>query len=422
MSQENDYIALGNSGRWAELYQLGAEAWNIWARSTLDLLDEHDYIIPLGAPLGSPAFDGFEFPHNVTFQPKDTTQRLNFSNSIFHGDVKFQINRQENVAFFQEARFLGKADFSGITFADQNSFANAIFEKEANFKGATFQYTAKFEESKFHGKADFTECTYKLAADFTKCTFGNDATFEHAVFQARPIFTETKFKATVPNFRAAHFASQYAPDFHNARITYPIDKSAKSGTKRLWDRVRKICALNDGSERARILKRLAADGHNHDEEMRFFAMEMKAKRKHEIPYWPPTNWPNLFISHAYECSSNFGQSIIRPLIGLLITALSFAYCYSGLLTQDWRERLLLVAKLDSTVWTTVFVNTVPFAGQVRLGRSITEKALCDPPATHFTSIAACQSELFWISAIEGIFAFIFLFLIGLALRNIARIK
>lgn len=413
----DDPVALGNRGSWPQLIGLGMDAWNRWAQETLET-PENGFKIGIGADqLNNVDFSGFIFPDNTIIDSRSQNTQVNFEKAVFLGRSTFRLGKANNRVSFKEARFEGDVNFSGSHFAKSANFSFAAFLENAEFTDTTFELSANFENTKFVGDLNFVDSCFKITANFDSCRFDGDVSFERSIFHALPIFSNTVFSQSIPNLRAAHFAPQYPPDFHKAEINYPT-KEAKS----FWDRFRKICDTPDGAERARILKKLAADGHNHDEEIRFFAMEMKAKRKHEIPYDRVVNWPKLFINHTYELFSDFGQSTLRPLFFLTVILAWSAYCYAGILHNSFSSRISAILDFDPVVLTASFSSLLPFAGQALIGRKVIESGLCgqlDPSSIEYTD---CLALIYRISAVEGFLAFIFLFLLGLALRNIARIK
>ena len=122
--------------------------------------------------------------------------------------------------------------------------------------------------------------------------------------------------------------------------------------------------------------------------------------------------PRLCMNYIYEWVSDFGQSWIRPLGWLTLTiGLAFVTFWS-------------TAPAATSLWISAVaagVNVFPFAGQAVLGREIMTKGLCPMPETD-AGYLDCLTTLYTISAVEGVFGLIFLFLIGLGLRNRFRIK
>ncbi|MBO6581126.1 MAG: pentapeptide repeat-containing protein [Thalassospira sp.] len=416
-TRPEDPIELGNRGRWPDLIALGVEAWNEWARAVKPA-PEQEFIIRIGTDrLNNIDFTGFVFPNNTIFESRNNNSQVNCANTTFLGRFTFKPPVAANKVNFEGACFVGDTDFSNTMFARAVNFSNVHFGANANFAETEFDVLANFEGSVFDGELKFSDARFKLPTNFDGCVFKDDVTFERSVFQSLPLFSNTTFSSSIPNLRAAHFAPHYPPDFHSAKLSYPT-----KSTQSLWDRVRKICDTPDGAERARILKKLAADGHNHDEELRFFTMEMRAKRKHEIPYNNVLNWPKLIINHAYEFFSDFGQSILRPTCWLVGIFTSSAYFYAGLLYETPISRLTAIWERDPSILTASFSSLLPFAGQTLIGRKVIESGLCGRYAPSSIEHIDCLSTIYRISAIEGILAFIFLFLLGVALRNIARIK
>jgi uncharacterized protein YjbI with pentapeptide repeats len=89
---------------------------------------------------------------------------------------------------FYGATFMGKVDFSDLTFTKHAGFRRAIFAEEADFRGATFNARADFGEATFKGGVMFTSATFNERAEFRKAVFsgldgeGNCATFAHTNF------------------------------------------------------------------------------------------------------------------------------------------------------------------------------------------------------------------------------------------------
>ncbi|MFC4234620.1 pentapeptide repeat-containing protein [Thalassospira xianhensis] len=159
----------------------------------------------------------------------------------------------------------------------------------------------------------------------------------------------------------------------------------------------------DGA-RLRRLKEIAETNKDHQAALRFSADENRAKR------WIETSWFGSVLDMAFSFFSNYGQSILRPSFWLgVIFALSM-YAYKAkqlpkLATDgwaDWAQAALLSAS-----------NSLPFLPQSRELRTGALKALYDTtdPSSYVDALMITQ----------GVLSFIFLFLIGLGLRNRFRL-
>lgn len=199
------------------------------------------------------------------------------------------------------------------------------------------------------------------------------------------------------------------PSFRGSNFWYPRSKPFLGK-----------CSLPDGKDRFQRLKQLAADTHDHELELRLFAHETKAKRFHSLKPTNPLHWPGLVLNFAYEWASDFGQSVLRPLGWLLMTVVCALFAYE---TMTGRPDMLgrgLIEFSDAAKVAAV-ANVFPFAGQAEIGREIMTTGLCPMPEDSAERLD-CLTALYTISAVEGVFGLIFLFLIGLGLRNRFRIK
>ena len=131
-------------------------------------------------------------------------------------------------------------------------------------------------------------------------------------------------------------------------------------------------------------------------------MEMRAKRGHV-----DKQWSSNFISHLYEWSSNFGGSILRPVLGFIGSIVVSAFFYT-LFSSGEKFFLGFIYAL---------ANALPFIG---LGRQSAELQLQLFP--DFSSWSILDTSLFYfLLSLNSLFAFLFLFLIGLGLRNRFRL-
>jgi|GEM_PF-774590 len=158
----------------------------------------------------------------------------------------------------------------------------------------------------------------------------------------------------------------------------------------------------DGA-RLRRLKEIAETNKDHQAALRFSADENRAKR------WIETSWFGSVLDMAFSFFSNYGQSILRPSFWLgVIFALSM-YAYKAkqlpkLATDgwaDWAQAALLSAS-----------NSLPFLPQSRELRTGALKALYDTDSSSYVDT---------LMITQGVLSFVFLFLIGLGLRNRFRL-
>lgn len=180
--------------------------------------------------------------------------------------------------------------------------------------------------------------------------------------------------------------------------------------RRLWKRhcwpIKLSRAAEDPLDAARLrrLKEFAETNKDHQAALRFSADENRARR------WIETPWLGSILDMTFSFFCNYGQSILRPSFWLgVIFALSM-YAYKAkqipkLVTDswtDWAQAALLSAS-----------NSLPFLPQSRELRTGALKALYDTtdPSSYVDALMITQGAL----------SFVFLFLIGLGLRNRFRL-
>jgi hypothetical protein len=409
-----DPITLGNQGRWLKLAGLGVDAWNTWAEEELKKgPPEKCAVIDLrNKKIAHIDFAGFKFPGAAYFSDAEFQCHAFFSRAHFFGQVWFNNSHFSGDATFQHTIFDTTVDFISATFEKTTSFHWAQFGRDAHvlsnccefigsasFASANFADDAEFINARFHNGADFDKSKFSADACFRGVKFLSSADYKHASFDGLALFDSAEFTQP-PDLDGTTFKNP--PSFLQATLSFykfPEDASHPDAAR----------------SRYRRLKRFAAEESNHESELDLFALETKAKRGGLLKWSRPRTWLELVLNHLYELTSDYGRSVLRPTISLLVVYLLAAGGFAiaaGISGAPWRWR--------GAVWLTALVNLVPFVGQSELGRQVMKAGLC--PELNTAPDLACLSKLFEISAVEGFFAVVFLFLLGFGLRNRFRIK
>ena len=122
--------------------------------------------------------------------------------------------------------------------------------------------------------------------------------------------------AEVPNFSQATFSE--APRLEIIHV------EPGGFWKRVLARVRHDRKANpDRTARWRDLKRLAIQAHDHQLEQRFFREELRARRWAIQKPWHPSFWASL----VYQGLSDFGGSLVLPLVWWAAQLAGFALVY-----------------------------------------------------------------------------------------------
>ena len=356
------------------LYSQGKDAWNAWAYNLLEHREESkawnetakaDFTL---CNLGVADFSEFIFPGDVlfaraTFKSAATFQKAKFTGSarfegatfkesagfegaIFKGNTGFteatfedsawfEKATFEGVARFQKAKFTGSARFWKATFSGNTVFREATFKSVATFREATFKSVATFREAAFKGDAGFTDATFEGNAGFEGATFKGAALFGLSTFERPTNFysatfhAETDFKAVQGNsvFTMADAEFMEVPDFQQASFVevLRLDNVKIEPQLSRRDKLKAFFTKGDLEKegRWRALKRLATQGHDHASEQLFFRGELLARRGVTDKYRHLAFWLGMF----YQLFSDFGRSLMRPLLWWVTGILVFAARY-----------------------------------------------------------------------------------------------
>ncbi|PTR09408.1 hypothetical protein C8R32_10324 [Nitrosospira sp. Nsp5] len=283
----------------------GKEAWNEWAQR---ILAERAELEATGL------WEAIEGAVDIEAQNLQTHDWLQDSHVNFRGHV------------FEDVTF------DGFVFPGYTDFFNAKFSKGVDFNNALFKAKVVFTRATFMDFTDFSNSTFMKAVEFSLAVFEGPISFQHIFFhgyasfvsvQGKSLFLMTSVKfQTLPYFLQAQFHE--APILEDLRFFMGSKIVHEEGEAVLW----------------RALKRLAIQAHNHEAEQFYFAEEIKSYRGTtdailpdtdnllvNKPLWPGGGryWAGLF----YEVFSDFGRSIIRPLIWWIVVMVAAATYYNA---------------------------------------------------------------------------------------------
>lgn len=397
------------------LARQGHDAWNKWAYDhkgwevsfgDADFDDEKNNLI---------SFNRFFFPGPAYFDYVKFHDQPWFHRAVF-----------ASIASFNDAEFLGDSGFGDAWFLDEAQFANAVFSGYTEFWHTTFGSTANFSGVKFAGDVEFFFTTFLDGGEFERVEFSGAAGFDYAVFEDWACFEKVTFGgwvslrdakflkgATFENssFRSALDLDRASffelPDFQRTKLDRHVSMDSievKFFGQKLWKFWQKAIDERDAAKYRR-LKEMAVLAQDHFQEQNFFAMEQKAMR--ETRYIGAAMIPGLL----FETLSDFGRSLKRPAFWLVAVWLVFAACflfvgYKSYTVTPSLVSLILAALLYSGAQLVPFVGNAGGAKVWSAGQLFFENV---PGHIHLLGL------------LEGLCAFILIFLIGLGLRNRFRI-
>ena len=255
------------------------------------------------ADFGNALFEGV-----ISFQDAQFSAGARFENAKFTGEsgAYFGGTRFEMSATFNDAQFEAVTDFQDARFNEDVIFGKARFNKEAIFQNAQFISQARFQNITFNGRANFTAPGNNDDAS----AFGGKVDFEDSEFLDEVDFENRKFQRAT-SFKDCAF--HQAPRFHNCRLHQNTDFTAAEF----------LDTTSAGSAMAyRTLKLDMEEKRARQEQLRFYALEMKSRRSRENRKFLK------FISWLYEVTSDYGQRIFLPLAWLVYLFLLFTLFYA----------------------------------------------------------------------------------------------
>jgi uncharacterized protein YjbI with pentapeptide repeats len=399
------------------LARCGKEAWNSWRREFPTWISAKQYICnsvvfsKLDLREESIDFSGFEFGDCAYFIGTKLSEEANFTGANFGREAYFfgaQFGSRTN---FEYAQFGDMASFEGALLGNVANFNGAQFGHQASFDGAQFGPRASFEGTQFDSFASFSARSWEMIAwvygdlineaqnlakerDQSPRSF-QSITFKNAVFSGSIDFENRDFSSTT-DFSGARFGQ--APTFHGTKLhqdtTFDdaIFPSAKRG--------------NDSASRAyRTLKLAFAQQQAIREEQRFFKLEMEEEAARE------TGW-RRWLYRAYRELSDFGFSLSRPTWLLLATSFIAALLYA------WQAGLTFSLNNTHTAALVQFSIASAIPGLEKLA---------EPAAIRLFGEVSKGVAAYGLPTVITLLAhkaisLLALFLIGLALRNLFKMK
>ena len=293
----------------------GKESWNTWSVGELEggRLLKLDFS---GSTFETANFKGFLFTAATDFSNCEFSCSADFHGAIFHSSANFYKAHFVTNAGFASCHFLGEASFTKAhvdgdawfthaVFSGQAWFENVMFRNDFEATDAVFESSARFAGAEFSGRACFHDATFAHGAWFNATTFWKDARFTRTKFDGgAEEFSDASF-VMAPDFRASRF--QVPPTFQRSVIGYATNVASSR-----WRRILDCAVDNSQAPSYRRLKQFASEAKDHERELQFFALEMRAKRFYETKdFWPIT------LNVAYDWLSDYGRSVARPMMWLV---------------------------------------------------------------------------------------------------------
>jgi uncharacterized protein YjbI with pentapeptide repeats len=422
---------------------------------------------PVEARFSGATFKGWAWFDHATFSNEASFGDATFNDEVSFGDATF-----EGMARFGEATFKGEARFDDATFNGEAWFLRATFDGTvwfgrekgfgAIFNGMAMFSGATFKKRTFFSSAQFTSMNDR--ADFRLVIFEGPVKFAGSRFTSRAAFTSIHSKAAfslagaefthIPDFVGATFHEP--PRLDDSVLRNPISESHPFDHGQAPDSapdprapgLLRCCAVAcDSREHARLrkLRSMAAAGKDHENELLFNAYEIAARR-----FWVDKPWSGFvpggrfWLGWFYGLISDYGRSIMRPLVAWsLVVCLFwgvFFFCTTDFPALGYGTRCHGVASKTKEENGQDKLKARRFTGPGGQALALSfRNALVinrmEPAASRqmygclygFRSAGGLQQpdippSVTFLSALQAFLSAILLFLAGLGVRNMFRIK
>jgi|GEM_PF-2022970 len=328
-------------------------------------------------------FINSQFFDDAIYSPSIVTGSADFQNCIFHKTANFSNIKIEKAALFAKTRFESTAYFRGVNFQDIAIFRAAEFRGDADFSNTSFLKSSNFKYTQFGGLTNFEKAIFTEIADFRATQFISDEllhekhqdsaiNFSGALFHSDAIFNISHWNSLQPiyreryaerkkwseqhgvsteklastDFRGAQFNGNTS--FQGRKFIGPTDFGPLVEERNIRATIFKYapnfheCEFhqnttfhkarfpppsgNDSAARAyRTLKLAFSKKYDLRQEQNFYKLEMLEELKSDKA-------SKYFISILFSWLSDFGFSIGRPLILILLSTILATSAY-GLLAD-----------------------------------------------------------------------------------------
>jgi uncharacterized protein YjbI with pentapeptide repeats len=228
---------------------------------------------------------------------------------------------------FNSARFGGPASFAGAAFLGRATFVKARFEAAANFGAEPESQPGSVVGGDRFGSVSFQASSFVAGRDAIWCVdfdgrqFRGSSVFDGCSFHGAPRFFQATFHENA-SFRYTRFARAPHPTFRERRIAF--GRHARVGTAvratlNAWNKEHQQYEHSYRSLKLRMNQIGAAR-----EERRFLALELRARRARLDQEVRPLE---SLLSILYDLTSDYGESIVRPLAWTAVVTLAAAGAY-----------------------------------------------------------------------------------------------
>lgn len=291
---------------------------------------------------GDARFEGVQFSGVAAFTRAQFSSAVEFRNAVFRGDAEFR-----------HVQFPGNAGFEGATFFSIAGFQDAQFSDDARFETATFSGDAEFRHVQFSGNAEFQGVTFTGDANFRSASFGSNTSFKTSKFGGIAAFENARIDGS-SDFASSRFATppEFSSDFMR---TMSLDNVVIEIPSLFWGLFKEVD--RNIATRFRRYKAVAIKDNDNFSEHEYFVGELVGR----ILCHHERCSLIAVLGVFYEFFSNFGRSVWRPLLGLLATIVIAATFF--LSQRDVVQKLDAGLRVEGASVTSAFIQSTAYAWQ-----------------------------------------------------------
>jgi len=395
-----------------------------------------------------------------------------FQRTAFRGDVNFRRSVFLYYTNFRDASFYKYTTFNRASFSDDVSYENVYFYSSADFNRVIFLANVNFEECIFRDETIFELSEFRRNADFSKVNFAGPTSFYAVKCESGMSLIDARFY-TIPNFIQAHF--EEAPRFDSLAVRsgrYSIIGDPEIPAR--WRALKRLAtqAHDQDREHEFFARELRSNRFLHDWPW-------------PHPPWTLNGWfsfGRFWAGVFYGLFSNYGRSLLLPgfwwLLGVAVAAMFYLGQSEGMEDKRAAAGGIGLIPYATTLWTEswadgphgCYVSGAQLAGEdygpslsggyqptvQKIGLSRELRAQTDAPTEAIelalrdgflilygdadtahriygclygielygggTPVAIMPPDVAFWSAIHKLWSAVMIFLFGLALRNMLKLK
>lgn len=277
--------------------------------------------------------------------------RVSFAFSTFVGDINFRGARFLSESSFNDISFFGKAIFSSVVFLRRALFGGVKFIRSANFKNSTFKEYVDFS-GEFRSFGNFGSAIFEGAVSFRSIIYEPEREFSGAFYGAR-FLGVADFSGAVGEGQGGRMVAAFAQaqfekaliledgldGRHGQRFYRSLLAKTRVGDAGVKSSNAAFAALESGCRTVKI-----AMGRARDEvrEQAYYRLQLRARQQRS-----DVGLGEKIVGWIYGVASDFGSSLWRPLVALLLVTIFSGYMYAFWAVSLTSGRLVPLPGRDS---------------------------------------------------------------------------